>query len=332
MDKVIIGIHGLGNKPDKGILERWWKSSMQEGLSKIGKTCSLPAFELVYWRDVIYDKPLNPDITDKNDPYYLHEEYTGANKGHHKRLYKLRRKIKTFLINLAKSFILNRQLNLKYPEIGETIIQRYFHELDLYFKEPCDDPGCIHCRTKKEILGRIVSILEKYQDYNILFIGHSMGSIIGFEVLSYVYPEINIHTFVTMGSPLGFPFVVRKIGSKQLKKSGFEFPIQTPSSIQKKWFNFSDPEDIIALKQKLSDIYSKNEKGIKPIDIIVSNDYSTSERINPHKSFGYLRTPEFAAVLSAFIEERKISLIQKTFRSIKGLVVKKRNIQMESSE
>ena len=33
--KVIIGIHGLANKPEKKYLEPWWKSAILEGLEKI---------------------------------------------------------------------------------------------------------------------------------------------------------------------------------------------------------------------------------------------------------------------------------------------------------
>jgi len=32
MANIIIGIHGLGNKPPKPLLEHWWKLAMIEGL------------------------------------------------------------------------------------------------------------------------------------------------------------------------------------------------------------------------------------------------------------------------------------------------------------
>ena len=38
MSKIIIGIHGLGNKSRKALLEEWWKASIEEGLINIGKT------------------------------------------------------------------------------------------------------------------------------------------------------------------------------------------------------------------------------------------------------------------------------------------------------
>jgi len=59
MRKVIIGIHGLGNKPPKYLLQRWWKDAMIEGLNSSDIQQSLPKFELVYWADILYEKPLN---------------------------------------------------------------------------------------------------------------------------------------------------------------------------------------------------------------------------------------------------------------------------------
>lgn len=34
MAGVIIGIHGLANKPEKSLLSTWWESALREGLSK----------------------------------------------------------------------------------------------------------------------------------------------------------------------------------------------------------------------------------------------------------------------------------------------------------
>lgn len=34
MARVIIGVHGLGNKPDPETLRSWWEQSMIEGLQK----------------------------------------------------------------------------------------------------------------------------------------------------------------------------------------------------------------------------------------------------------------------------------------------------------
>ena len=80
MVNVIIGIHGLGNKPPKILLEHWWKLSMIEGLKQHGFQSVLPKFEMVYWAGIIYDKPLSESEKDVNSPLYNDEVYTKAPK------------------------------------------------------------------------------------------------------------------------------------------------------------------------------------------------------------------------------------------------------------
>ena len=63
---VIIGIHGLGNKPPKKQLEHWWKLAMMEGLKTHGFHTKLPNFELVYWADILNERPLSESEKDKN--------------------------------------------------------------------------------------------------------------------------------------------------------------------------------------------------------------------------------------------------------------------------
>ena len=38
MARVIIGVHGLGNKPDKDTLYEWWRLSMMEGIHNFPKS------------------------------------------------------------------------------------------------------------------------------------------------------------------------------------------------------------------------------------------------------------------------------------------------------
>ncbi len=33
MTSVIVGIHGLANKPDRQTLSKWWETSIREGLN-----------------------------------------------------------------------------------------------------------------------------------------------------------------------------------------------------------------------------------------------------------------------------------------------------------
>ena len=74
MKKVIIGIHGLKNKAPRKLLSDWWQDSIHEGLNRHCTDKDFH-FELVYWADLNYEKPLDPNINDKDDPLYIINPY-----------------------------------------------------------------------------------------------------------------------------------------------------------------------------------------------------------------------------------------------------------------
>lgn len=300
--KVVIGIHGLGNKPSKRILVNWWKKSMIEGLDRIGVDAQLPKFDLVYWADIFYFKPQRIRSIDKTDQYYLNEIYTKSSGEDKKEDISTRKSIIDFLGKQMNEVFLNEDLELNYSFLTDYILTKYFQELSAYYHEVCYDKNKVECMAKDLIRSRAAKALKKYQDYEIFLVGHSMGSIIAFDVLTFLVPELKINTFVTMGSPLGLPVVISKIAAEQ-KIIGKEKAImKTPAGVSKNWYNFSDINDNITFNYKLNDDFEANESGIAPQDFLVANDYSIKGEKNPHKSFGYLRAREFSHVLADFIE------------------------------
>ena len=75
MSRIVIGIHGLGNKPPAALLEDWWYKALREGLYRIGHPGIHFRFEMVYWADILHDLPLNPSAVDKEDALYLADPY-----------------------------------------------------------------------------------------------------------------------------------------------------------------------------------------------------------------------------------------------------------------
>jgi len=75
ISKIIIGIHGLRNKPEEELLSDWWKRSILDGLNLNGCPVKDLKFELVYWADCIYPESLS--ITEKNrmSPLFLGSPY-----------------------------------------------------------------------------------------------------------------------------------------------------------------------------------------------------------------------------------------------------------------
>ena len=78
MKKIIIGIHGLANKPRKTILTKYWKDSIAEGLKKNCKTTQAYSYQMVYWADLLYKNPLHDDDNFNFDCLYYTEPYVEA--------------------------------------------------------------------------------------------------------------------------------------------------------------------------------------------------------------------------------------------------------------
>ncbi|MEN8120958.1 MAG: hypothetical protein ABFS35_11450 [Bacteroidota bacterium] len=306
MAKVIIGIHGLGNKPYKELLEKWWKQSIIEGLNNICKD-DIPdfKFKLVYWADILHEKPLDQTIKNPNNPLFLDEPYIQGIKKTNYIQHKKRRKVLDFIGKQLNKLFLNKDFSINYQEFADAILHRYFKDLEAYYKEKKTDNSGKPIYYKDIIRERLLQELKVHKNDKVLLISHSMGSIIAYDVLSMFNNDINIDTLVTMGSPLGFPVVKGKIAAELKNKNTDLSKLTTPQRVKSNWFNFSDIEDKVALDYRLADDFEKNKAGIKVIDFEVQNNYHVNENKNPHKSFGYLRTNEMAKVIFEFINGEK---------------------------
>ncbi len=302
MAKVIIAIHGLGNKPPKEQLEQWGKAAIEEGIRNLGLKFEMPEFVLVYWADILYDKPQSRDEKDKDSPYYLDEVYTKAPESYKTGPHEIRQKVLHLFKKMVYRIFLKKDYELRYAFVSQKLLHKYFYELEVYFTGDGDFKSDFNLQVKNKITGRLIEVLKKHHDDEIMLIAHSMGSIIAFDVLSFFENDVNVDTFATMGAPLGAPFVMSRIAAHSKSIYG-KVKLQTPETVRRHWFNFSDIRDKIALDYKLADDFAANSHGVKCVDKLVTNTYVMDGVANPHKSFGYLRTPEFIRVLKEFTQE-----------------------------
>jgi len=133
------------------------------------------------------------------------------------------------------------------------------------------------------------------QNHEILLISHSMGSIIALEAcleLSQEYDKKVIHSFFTMGSPLGLKFTQDRLltlnDASQIKD---RYP-----SIIKHWKNFSATGDMVSTDKSLKDDFAIMIEHnlidtIEDYDNDVYNLYEDDQGFNPHRSYGYLANP-----------------------------------------
>ena len=313
MSRIIIGIHGLGNKPPKELLAKWWKKSIIEGLRKNNYSAKDFNFELVYWADILHKNPLDPNETNKENPLYLNEPYVPDLKSMNKEEMGFRQKALEYLEKYSKKILVNGVLSLNIPSLTELFIHRHLRDLEEYYSKSYTLINNKKRLIREVIIDRLVEALKKHRRRKFFLVAHSMGSIITYDTIRYHVPEIKIDVLATIGSPLGQEYVINKIQSETAPDGKDKFII--PENIRLGWYNFSDTEDLVAVNHNLKKIYKESARGIKIKDILVHNNYKISETRNPHKSYGYLRTTEFSNVLNSFLTSRKFDL----FRWIKNL-------------
>ncbi len=303
MSRIIIGIHGMKNKPPEAVLKKWWKASIQEGLAALGHPEQKFKFELVYWAKYLHPRPLNPKEMDRKSPFFVDYPYVKAEKFRRGEPNKFRQRILEYIEKQTDKIFLYANGSLNFSAVSDLIIKRFFKDLDIYFTTSCTGDHDKNCLARETINKALAKVLEKHKHRKILLIGHSMGSIIAYDVLSLVVPHIKIDTLVTAGSPLGLPAIASKILAEQTQISD-SIP-HVPENIIRQWCNFSDLDDKVAMNYTLADDYAPNTKGVRPQDMIVYNNYEMDGKRNPHKSYGYLRTPEMAEVIYDFLTREK---------------------------
>jgi pimeloyl-ACP methyl ester carboxylesterase len=279
-ESIVIGIHGLKNKPAKDLLARWWAMSLAEGFQRNHGLTSLPTFDLVYWADVQYPAPTpeaeldNPYIKDGGQGPLQRYEGSALDK-----VRAIAEKWGGRTIDKGKDLI-----GLS-PQVDQ-LIGMAFDDLRDYYRDP-------DVRTK--IRARLASALKQHRDKRVCLLAHSMGSIIAYDVLRTLEQQPPaIDHFVTIGSPLGLPIVAQHIRGEFMKTA-------VPEQV-KQWTNLADPSDKVALDCSLADDYRAAPSGVRVQDVLVRNEYvDRTGKKDPHNSYGYLRAPELSDILRSFL-------------------------------
>jgi len=325
MAKIIIGIHGLGNKPPKYLLEEWWRLSINEGLKKIKSHFADYDFELVYWADSLHPDPLNPFEDDEDNELFLSEKYEPTAKVKRVKSNGFRENFINFFKKQRDKILFNETLHVKFPSLTDLIIKHFFKDLDIYLTQQCVEKNKADCLAQDIIRDKLADILQKHKEKEILFIAHSMGTIVAYEVLIDIEDEVNIDSLITIGSPLGVPFIFEKLKNDKSIVPGEESKLRTPDNILTEWINLADLDDKIARSADMTKLFKINSHNVAPVMEVVENDYESEGIENPHKSYGYLRTPEVAYIIDDFLSRgrNKFMLwIRTKFKKVKNTFTK----------
>ena len=107
----------------------------------------------------------------------------------------------------------------------------------------------------------------------IAVIGHSLGSIVGYDTLNSLTDGFEgVRLYLTVGSPLG----IREIQDQLVK------PQRVPPVVER-WLNLADPLDVVALDKRLKGEFAPDSK--------VSDESVDNWTNNNHSIDGYLDKP-----------------------------------------
>ena len=293
MAKVIIGVHGLSNKPAEAQLADWWLRSINDGLGAVG-AASLPAarFKLAYWADLMYAAP-------DTDPEPYTEPATDVVDDEPSRLIDIGRAFFSDIIGRFGDRQQQATDSERIEGIKNAVRGKVVEDLAAYYDDGSkirfgDSTGMPTRSALRAVLGELI---DQHRTDELLIIGHSMGSIIAYDVLRSLRDSgVKVQHLVTIGSPLGLSNVKLKTRTEWDGKDG---PF-VPEVLTKGWANFSDRKDMVCADLTLDGEYMPSG-GFGVEDQYVSNGYF-HEKHNHHKSYGYLRTPGVARYLKAFLE------------------------------
>ncbi|MBD3394916.1 MAG: hypothetical protein GF418_04740 [Chitinivibrionales bacterium] len=302
MAPVIIAIHGLRNKPPRYLLANWWKKSIAEGFKIINLPVPRFRLEMAYWSHYMHPRTQDPSESDQDSPRYLWEPYIEGEMFGPRDPRAFRKQISNSVHQQLLELVAGKSGFMNIDAVSNMILRRMFVELDTYYHKKLRDEHGRMVPARELIREELARLLRAYRAHTIMVLAHSMGCIVAYDVMLHVVPDIPVHTLVTMGCPLGFPVILRKITQElNLGATDPGTKLPTPPGLMRRWLNFSDLDDVTCLNYNLRNHYAENSHGVRPFDQIVYNNYEHDGVANPHKSYGYLRCAELTQAFNTFL-------------------------------
>jgi hypothetical protein len=148
--------------------------------------------------------------------------------------------------------------------LGDFSLDQFTHDVFVY----------LHSPTIRQAIDAVVS--TELQEGPCVVVGHSLGSIVGFNVLRACSPAtLKLRRYITVGCPLGVHAVQEKL----------DFPLDAPCIGD--WFNARDSRDVVALRPLTPDVF--------PFSPAIRNkDDVNNQTSNRHGIIGYLNDPVVA--------------------------------------
>ena len=304
-------IHGIANKPPPADLLRIWRETLANAaeplpLGDLGVTS-----ELVYWADLMYDKP-DDDIAAhegvlENTPAAVDggggatapqprnaEEaaFLAALRQHMSGLSDAEMAAAPAVPAQPQGALERVPLPwfLKKPIMDAFLRDVHHYLFDVEFAPPGRTPA-VH--IQQTIRRRFIdAVCGKAVTRPHVVMSHSMGTVIAYDCLKRVGACAEVDGFITLGSPLGLDEVQDKLQPGWSRDNGFPF-----EKLGAGWVNVFDRLDpVCGFDPNLANDYRKNGQSVVE-DIAVQNDGAWRHSITK-----YLRQPAVAGALRRMLQ------------------------------
>lgn len=245
------------------------------------------AFTLIPWNATYYDtgKPLGADR-----PWIdALLTRTGPTEDEVREALSWRRKAARVMVSVADL------LPFLIPLLPDPAVKSTIQETERYFS----NFGGIGGRVRERLKAPLREMLARGE--RILIVGHSMGSVIAYDVLWELWHvegrREHIDAFLSLGSPLGMRFTQRRLLGARERGAR-----RHPGNIRR-WLNIVAEGDLTALDPTVADdfapmmAFGQIEK-IVDIDSGIFNYFRNDEGLNVHRSYGYLVNPRVGEVIA----------------------------------
>lgn len=236
----VIFIHGLANKPPPDQLRDIWLNALAADFDN-NKGFDLGAKgvreKFVYWANLFYKNPmLARNYESRKDE--LNESVEDDIELPADAWMQLM--LKKFPIdedNIFGDAPTSEVMDPQYERIPlpwfvkKLVIKHFLKEAHNYLF----NVNGIRDKIRKQVID---SINQRQADEQVVLVGHSLGAVIAYDVLSDMPEAPEVDGFVTIGSPLGIDEIQDKLTWS--RDNGF------PSKLKGSWVNVYDPYDIVA--------------------------------------------------------------------------------------
>jgi hypothetical protein len=290
-ESIVIYVHGIGKHPAKAELKLQWD------LALFGRDLG-DRSRMARWSDLVHlegsrasKKVLRPNATndlDRADTGMLDVDELLRSAG----ISAEKDEAQEFSLSLLRQLgvqeagaagsigkkILPLPAWMRKP-ISRAFIEALISDTAAYFFKP---------NLRRQIRQRLLDELPTSPSQPVTIVAHSQGSVIAHEVLSGLTErQINLDALVTIGSPLG----IREV-QDFLEPDTLAVP-----SVVKRWHNFADPLDPVAMDKGLASDFRSPEAVVQD-ELILNNQSRRLWGFNPHSAVGYLAHPRVRRVVN----------------------------------